>query len=132
MKLDSPISTHETTKKVQFPCFPASAEIPRKILIEDFALYNCLDGENCWVAGWGTLDYGGELAYDLQSIGVHAMSQDYCKAKTEDDHGDGKLFPDDICAGNALDEDDDGLVDGGVDSCQGFSPFFSCNFKLFR
>lgn len=47
------------------------------------------------------------------------MSQEYCKAKTHSDHGNGQLFPDDICAGNALDEDNDGFVDGGIDSCQG-------------
>ena len=45
------------------------------------------------------------------------MSQEYCAANTADDFG--ALFPDDICAGNALDENENGLIDGGIDSCQG-------------
>ena len=45
------------------------------------------------------------------------MSLEYCAAKTADDLG--KLFADDICAGNALDENENELIDGGFDSCQG-------------
>jgi len=105
LKLDTPISTAQTTKTVEFPCLPASPEIPH--------------GENCWVAGWGALDYEGDLANHLQTVGVHAMSQEYCAAKTADDFS--ALFADDICAGNALDENDNGLIDGGIDSCQGDS-----------
>ena len=84
-----------------------------------------LDGENCWVAGWGALDYEGDLANHLQTVGVHAMSQEYCAAKTADDFS--ALFADDICAGNALDENDNGLIDGGIDSCQGSDAFLSKN-----
>lgn len=76
-----------------------------------------LDGENCWVAGWGALDYESDLANTLQSLGVHAMSLEYCAAKTADDLVE--LFADDICAGNALDENENDLIDGGFDSCQG-------------
>ena len=45
------------------------------------------------------------------------MSQEYCAAKTADDLSE--LLADDICAGNALDENENGLIDGGFDSCQG-------------
>jgi hypothetical protein len=45
------------------------------------------------------------------------MSLEYCAAKTADDLGE--LFADDICAGNALDENENDLIDGGFDSCQG-------------
>ena len=73
-------------------------------------------GEACWVAGWGTTEYQGNVSDLLLSIGVNIFSQEYCIANTESNF----LFPDDICAG-IPDGDGDGQADGGKDSCQGDS-----------
>ena len=65
-------------------------------------------GDACWVAGWGTTSYGGELSNELLSAGVNIFSHEYCIANTLYTY----LLPDDICAG-IPDENHDGQTDGG-------------------
>ena len=59
----------------------------------------------------------GDMAERLQSVGVHVMSQEYCAAKTAENSFEPPTTG--FCAGNALDEDEDGLIDGGADVCNG-------------
>ena len=79
----------------------------------------CMDyvpGDACWVAGWGTLEQGGNTPSKLQSVGVNLFSQEYCAANTLYS----SIQDDEICAG-LPDGNGDGLTDGGKDSCQGDS-----------
>ena len=76
-------------------------------------------GKQCNVAGWGGLYYGDWYGSTvLQDVDITVMSQDYCVANSHLDYSnlDESMF----CAGT-LDNDGDGLVDGGKDSCQGDS-----------
>ena len=76
-------------------------------------------GDACWVAGWGTMSFGGESADILQSVGVNIFSNDYCIANSIADMSS-VLQTDEVCAG-APDSNSNNLVDGGIDSCQGDS-----------
>jgi len=75
-----------------------------------------IGGEACWVGGWGTTSFEGEVSQSMQSVGQNVFSQEYCIANT----GYGSLEPDDICAGIPNSDGVDG-ADGGKDSCQGDS-----------
>lgn len=74
--------------------------------------------KQCYIAGWGSTMFGGVAANQLQEAAIDLMSNDYCNTFTYK-HND--LLPADICAGNAVDENEDNLIDGGLDSCQGDS-----------
>ena len=79
----------------------------------------CMDyvpGDACWVAGWGSLEQGGNSPSKLQSVGINLFSQEYCAANTLYS----SVQDDEICAG-LPDSNNDGLTDGGKDSCQGDS-----------
>ena len=76
-------------------------------------------GDACWVAGWGTTQFGGESADILQSVGVNIMSNDYCIANSISSMSTA-LQSDEVCAGTH-DANGNNLIDGGVDSCQGDS-----------
>jgi secreted trypsin-like serine protease len=89
---------------VQFPCINDSNDIQH--------------GESCTVVGWGKLQENGPLSVTLQEASVHRLSNDYC---SQFSFGENYLSEADICAANGLDENDDGLLDAGIDSCQGDS-----------
>jgi len=67
------------------------------------------DSPNCYVAGWGTMSYGGSQSDSLLSVDVNIYSAEYC------DHvsGYGDISHSvEFCAGK---------MEGGKDSCQGDS-----------
>merc|ERR1712048_803282 len=75
-------------------------------------------GKNCWIAGWGALEFEGSTPNELQESGINIMSKNYCHANSylREQH----VMLDEICAG-LPDLDGDGFTDGGVDACQGDS-----------
>ncbi|CAG5113546.1 Oidioi.mRNA.OKI2018_I69.chr2.g7642.t1.cds [Oikopleura dioica] len=73
-------------------------------------------GSSCWVAGWGTTQFYGQLSDKLLQAGVNIMDREYCIQNSHEMI----LFEDDICAG-VPDRDLNGLIDGGIDACQGDS-----------
>lgn len=80
-----------------------------------------VDNDFCWVAGWGDTSSGGSSSTVLLEVGLNVFSHDYCLANTNyaslgTTIVDDKMF----CAGTP-DNDDNNLVDGGKDSCQGDS-----------
>ncbi|CBY10670.1 unnamed protein product [Oikopleura dioica] len=75
-------------------------------------------GEFCWVAGWGYKNEGFNLADSLQEVGVNLYNSDYCTKKSV--YGSKLNIESELCAGT-IDEDGDGLIDGGKDACQGDS-----------
>ncbi|CBY24720.1 unnamed protein product [Oikopleura dioica] len=72
----------------------------------------------CHVAGIGTLYSGGPIPLVLQEVDVSLMSEQYCvdNSYMSSSQLDNSMF----CAGE-LDNDGNGLTDGGKDSCQGDS-----------
>ena len=93
------------------------------------------DGEACWIAGWGQL---GSSTYSrlpdvLQEAGVNILGLDYCREHVKTDllHYEGyqNLQKGEICAGKP-DLNDDGVLDGGVDTCQGICRKFA-NFSCY-
>ena len=94
---------------VQIACIPSTKQVP--------------DGEACWVAGWGKRRaYSTGLPDALQEAGVNILGRDYCRKRVRTDilrYGRYKLLQQgEICAG-IPDLDGNGLLDGGVDTCQG-------------
>ena len=75
-------------------------------------------GDNCWVAGWGTTESGGNIPDRLMSTGVGIMSDQWCIDNSHYTEND--IHSDEICAGMP-DMDGNGLTDGQTDSCQGDS-----------
>jgi len=75
-------------------------------------------GKECHVAGIGTLYSGGPIPLVLQEVDVSLMSEQYCvdNSYMSSSQLDNSMF----CAGE-LDNDGNGLTDGGKDSCQGDS-----------
>ena len=89
-------------------------------------------GRHCWVAGWGHMTEGFNVASllqvisctifftnftnYLQEVGVNLFSWEYCTEKS--------AYPKvinreaELCAG-VPDKNDNGLIDGGKDACQG-------------
>lgn len=84
-------------------------------------------GEFCWVAGWGFMNEGSNLADSLQEVGVNLYNFDYCTEKSV--YGSVRIIhfncniyncfffqklnmESELCAGT-IDEDGDGLIDGG-------------------
>jgi len=79
---------------VNLACLPQSVNAP-------------VDGEKCWITGWGRLASGGATPELLQQVSVPVVSRARCD----------KAYPNSIhdsmvCAG---------LDQGGIDSCQGDS-----------
>lgn len=75
-------------------------------------------GKACFVSGWGTTSSQGQVSRYLQDVSVNVLDHQYCI-----DHS--FLGPNQIIKGRELcaaipDHDQDGLLDGGKDSCQGF------------
>ena len=72
-----------------------------------------LDGEACWVAGFGALGSKGPQSNIFKSAGVSIMSQAYCNKKSDYKNLKEPHIVDtyDICAG-LPDEDQDGWTDG--------------------
>ncbi|CAG5110603.1 Oidioi.mRNA.OKI2018_I69.chr2.g4987.t1.cds [Oikopleura dioica] len=75
-------------------------------------------GSDCWIAGWGNTQSSGTVSNKLKQAHVTVMEKDYCIENSN--YGASDLKSEMICAGK-LDNNDDGLTDGGVDSCQGDS-----------
>ena len=76
-------------------------------------------GRHCWVAGWGTTSSGGSQSNKLRDVGINIMSGAYCE--NHGGYGQGGVnFISEFCAG-VPDNDGDGQIDGGMDSCQGDS-----------
>ena len=74
-------------------------------------------GKECNVAGIGTLYSGGPTPLTLQEVDVSLMSEQYC---LDNSYMSNELDDSMFCAGE-LDNDGNGLTDGGKDSCQGDS-----------
>ena len=66
-----------------------------------------IDGQKCWITGWGRLAAGGSSAEYLQQVSVPVVSRERCDKAYPD-----KIHDSMICAG---------LDQGGIDSCQGDS-----------
>merc|ERR1719223_1035127 len=75
-------------------------------------------GSGCWIAGWGMTSFDGATSNRLRQATVKIMDKNYCLLNSE--YPASMIKREMICAGN-LDNDGDGLTDGGVDSCQGDS-----------
>ena len=75
-------------------------------------------GKECHVGGLGALHSGGPLSEIVQEVDVSLMSEQYCvdNSYMSSNELDYSMF----CAGE-LDNDGNGLTDGGKDSCQGDS-----------
>ncbi|XP_037916198.1 trypsin delta-like [Hermetia illucens] len=65
-------------------------------------------GTKAIVTGWGDLTEGGSFSEQLQYVAVHIITNEECEAK----YGEGKIYPNMICAGDDI---------GGKDACQGDS-----------
>ena len=73
-------------------------------------------GKACFVSGWGTTAFNGAASDKLQAVAVNVLSHEYC---TEYMHDANKVIQDlELCAA-VPDLDNDGLIDGGKDACQG-------------
>ncbi|XP_063285653.1 transmembrane protease serine 9-like [Pelobates fuscus] len=102
----------------------ALIELSSNITYTEYILPVCLppasisfiNGMNCWVTGWGTTSYGGDVAQTLQQVMVPLITRDSCNAMYNIDSGFTYnviiIQSDQICAGYQA---------GGKDSCQGDS-----------
>jgi len=79
---------------VNLACLPHNVEAP-------------VDGETCWITGWGRLAAGGSSPEYLQQVSVPVVSRGRCDRAYPN-----KIHDSMICAG---------LDQGGIDSCQGDS-----------
>lgn len=66
-----------------------------------------VDGDHCWITGWGRLSSGGATPDILQQVSVPIASRARCERAYP-----GKIHDSMICAG---------VDQGGIDSCQGDS-----------
>jgi len=103
-------SPNDPNKCVEIACLPSK---------------QVADGEACWIAGWGKLGSSTDSGFPdvLQEAGVNILGLDYCRkhVKSGLPHYDDRyqnLQMGEICAGKPDLNDDDVLV-GGVDTCQG-------------
>ncbi|XP_077303209.1 serine protease 33-like [Lithobates pipiens] len=71
-------------------------------------------GTECWVTGWGTRSYGGNLIRNgvLQEVMVPLIDRNTCQTMYKNGGRTEKIQYDQICAG---------YMNGGKDSCQGDS-----------
>ncbi|XP_073491620.1 serine protease 33-like [Aquarana catesbeiana] len=71
-------------------------------------------GTECWVTGWGTRSYGGDVIKNgvLQEVMVPLIDRNTCQVMYSNGQVTEKIQYDQICAG---------YMDGGKDSCQGDS-----------
>ena len=79
---------------VNLACLPHKVDAP-------------VDGQKCWITGWGRLAAGGSSPEYLQQVSVPVASRERC-----DKAYPNKIHDSMICAG---------LDQGGIDSCQGDS-----------
>ena len=71
-------------------------------------------GSKCWIAGWGAEHFTDLWADSLKQASVTLLERSYCLANSG--YSSSELGPEVICAGK-LDNDGNGLADGGVDAC---------------
>ena len=79
---------------VNLACLPQSVSAP-------------VDGDRCWITGWGRLASGGSTPDVLQQVSVPVVSRARCDRAYPN-----KIHDSMICAG---------LDQGGIDACQGDS-----------
>ena len=96
LRLAEPITFDYAT--THYACMPQAGEEPPV-------------GNTCYVAGWGTLESGGNSPDELNSVNVELYDDSVCA--NDQSYGPNKFLGDlEICAGK---------FEGGKDSCQGDS-----------